>query len=452
MSVLSRRAFMGGAAIVTAGSAGLSAPRQSSAPTGGTGGGGRPAVLGGNPTRTEPFPSWPMIESIDEERFLDSLHQKQWCRLSGTITTEFEEEWARLLGVRHAVGVVNGTNAIHSALAALDVGPGDEVIVPPYTFVATVNAVLQCYALPVFSDSDRETLQMEVDGLESKVTERTRCIIPVHLGGNVVNMDRLLSLAESRGLAVVEDACQAHYAEWRGKRVGGLGNAGCFSFQASKILPSGEGGAVVTNDTELFDRVHAYQNNGRDRHTGTRHGYLHQGSNFRMTEFQSALLLAQLTRFEEQCRLREKNAQRLSAMLEEIPGITPAKHYEGCTRNTYYIYMARYDASGFDGLSRAAFANALRREGISVGTGYQPLNKEPFLEKTLQSRGFRKIYTDKELAEYRERNHCPENDRLCGEGLFFSQQILLGNDDDITQVAEAIQKISRHAGEIKAQT
>ncbi len=405
---------------------------------------GLPAILGGTPVRSQPFPPWPAIESIDEERFLDSLREKNWCRLSGNITTRFEEKWAELLGARHAIGVVNGTNALYSALFALDVGPGDEVLVPAYTFVATINAVLQQFALPVFVDTDPKTHLMDAAKVESSITEDTRCIMPVHMGGNVVDMDRLNKVAKDRGLPVVEDACQAHFAEWRGKKVGSLGDVGCFSFQASKILPCGEGGAVVTSRSDLHDRMHAFQNNGRDRLTGTRNGYLHQGSNLRMTEFQAALLLAQLTRFDEQCRNREANARHLVAALADT-GVEPARLYEGCTRNSYYVFMARYRPEAFKGLSRDRFLRAIQREGIPFGAGYQPLNKEPFLEKILQSRGFRRIFSDARLKRYREMNACPVNDSLCSDALFLSQRCLLGSSVDVDQIAGAIEKIKNHA-------
>jgi len=409
---------------------------------------GKPAILGGNPVRTSPFPSWPVIGETDEEYFLDALRARQWCRLDGTTTSQFEEKWASLLGASHSIGIVNGTNALYAALNALDVGPGDEVLVPAYTFVATVNAVVQQYALPVFVDTDISTQEMDPEDLEHRITESTKCIIPVHLGGNMADMDRIRAVAKRHGIPVVEDACQAHFAEWNGKRAGSLGDVGCFSFQASKILPCGEGGSVVTSRDDIYDRLHAFQNNGRDRVNGTRYGYQHQGTNLRMTEYQAALLLAQLTRFEDQCKLRDENAAYLTSLLDDIPGIEPAHRYHGCTRNTYYIYMARYRTDGFSGLSRDQFMRALRAEGISCGSGYKPLNKEPFLEKTLNSRFYQKLFSGQRLAEYRKANECPKNDQLSREGLFFSQTYLLGSREDVDQIAEAVSRIQAHSSEI----
>jgi dTDP-4-amino-4,6-dideoxygalactose transaminase len=383
---------------------------------------------------------------------MSSLRERKWCRLYGNTTTAFEKKWAEALGAKYTIGVVNGTNALYAALSAVDVGPGDEVIVPPYTFVATINAVIQQYALPVFVDTDLQTQQMDASTIEAAVNPNTRCILPVHLGGNVANMGEIKKIASRHSIPVVEDACQAHFAEWQGQKAGAVGDIGCFSFQSTKILPCGEGGAVVTSRDDLYDRLHAFQNNGRDRVTGTRQGYLHQGTNLRMTEFQSALLLAQLTRLEEQCVRRGQNARLLTSLLNEIPGIEPASMHDGCTRNTYYIYMARYNPQEFKGLSRSGFLRALNREGIRCGTGYKPLNKEPFLERVFQSRHYARLFSPERLERFRDENNCPVNEELSKQGLFLSHRCLLGSEQDIVEVAGAIDRIRKHASEIAQKT
>ncbi len=408
----------------------------------------KPALLGGQPIRSSEFPIWPDFETSDEQALIDALAKRDWCRLSGDISTRFEHRWAELLGVRHCTAVANGTGALYAALNALDVGPGDEVIVPPYTFVATINAVIQQFALPVFVDTDPNTFQMDCGQLEERINERTRCVMPVHLGGSVADMDRVGSVARRHGLGVIEDACQAHFAEWRGRRVGGIGDIGCFSFQASKILPCGEGGALTTDSEQLLDRFHAFQNNGRDRLTGTRSGYQYQGSNLRITEFQSSLLLAQLTRFEAICAHREANAVRLQRLLDEIPGITPASMHEGCTRNTYYLLMFRYDERHFSGLSRAGFLRAMRAEGIPVSGGYKPLNREPFLKKTLDSTHYKRLFSTNRLKRYWNEQEFPKNERLCREGVFLGQRSLLGSPTDADQVADAVLKIQQHSADL----
>ena len=204
-------------------------------------------------------------------------------------------------------------------------------------------------------------------------------------------MDTILAVAAKHRIPVVEDACQAHLAEWKGKKVGGLGQAGCFSFQASKNLNSGEGGAIVTNDSALMDRAISFHNNGRG--TGAVSGYVRNGSNHRMTEFQAALLSTQLSRLVEQSDVRWNNAKYLTKQLEQIPGIHPARMYAGTTRNAYHLYMFRFDSEQFSGLARAQFLKALQAEGIPCYGGYTPLNKEAFLENTLQSRAYQKIYS-----------------------------------------------------------
>jgi dTDP-4-amino-4,6-dideoxygalactose transaminase len=337
-----------------------------------------------------------------------------------------------------------GTTALYASLNAVGVGPGDEVILSPYTFVATLSVILMQHALPVFVDSDRETLQIDAGKIEAKLTPRTRCIMPVHLGGNPVNMDVVLDVAKKHKLPVIEDACQAHTGEWRKRRVSTLGDLGCFSFQASKNLNSGEGGAILTNDSGLHEFCKSFQNTGRGP-AGATFAYARQGSNLRMTEFQAALLLQQLTRLEEQSRVREQNAQYLTGLLREIPGISPARMYEGTTRNGYHLYMLRYDKAHFADLPRARFLEALSKEGIPCAGGYTPLNKEPFLKEALNSRAYRTIYSGREIAEWHERNECPENDKLCEEAVWFFQTMMLGPKRDVEQIAEAVRKIQKHA-------
>jgi dTDP-4-amino-4,6-dideoxygalactose transaminase len=345
------------------------------------------------------------------------------------------------------VAVANGTSALVTSLAALGVEPGDEVIVPAYTFIATVNAVLLHYAMPVFVDTDPETFQIDARKIEAAITPRTTAIIPVHLGGNVADMDAILELGRKRSLPVLEDACQAHLAEWRGRKVGTMGSAGCFSFQVSKNLSSGEGGAILTGDAETAGRCYAFQNNNRGRSVGG-YDFTYQGgrgANLRMTEFQGSLLLAQMTRLEEQSRTREQNARYLTGLLAEIPGILPARQYEGCTKNAYHLYMFRLKEDAF-GLTRDRFLRALQAEGIPCSGGYTPLNKERSIAAAIASKGFGRIYPRELIGGYAGRNACPANDALCGEAVWFTQNMLLGPRDDMDQIAAAVRKLRTHAG------
>jgi len=442
-SNLTRRDFLGSAVGVAAGLTASSRGFAKAAPKPSAGAG--LAILGGSPVRTRPFPSWPVIEENDKKGWMQVLMTGKWNRLDGHYAREFETTWARMLGARYGLATASGTTALLTSANALGIGPGDEVIVPPYTFVATVNIVLMQHALPVFVDTDPETFQIDARKVEAAITPRTRCIIPVHLGGSAVDMDAILDVAQRHNLFVIEDACQAHLAEWRHKKVSTLGNLGCFSFQASKNLNSGEGGAILTNDEGLYEYCLSFHNQGRGK-SGASFGYVRNGANFRMTEFQGALLLQQLTRLEAQSRTRTENALHLTKLLKEIPGISPARMYDGCTRNAYHLYMFHYDDAHFAGLPRSRFLKALRAEGIPASGGYTPLNKEPFLKEALGSRAFKSIYTQQELAGYEERNHCPENDKLCERAVWFEQTMFLGAQSDMDQIAEAIRKVQKQAG------
>ena len=386
---------------------------------------GSPAFIGGTPVRSQPFPSWPVITTKDEAAWMEVFRTKRWNRLNGTYVDQFEKTWAERLGTQHCVATSSGTSALVTSVNALEIGPGDEVIVPPYTFVATINAVLLQHALPVFVDSDRETFQIDARKIEAAITKRTRCVLPVHLGGASADLDTLLSVARKHSIMVLEDACQSHLGEWRGRKVGTWGDLGCFSFQASKNLNSGEGGAIVGGNATLIEVARSFHNQGRAA-PDAGFSWARNGDNRRLTEFQGALLLAQLERLEEQSRVRETNAAYLTKLLGEIPGIQPARMIDGCTRNAYHLYMFRYAAAQFSDLPRQRFLKALQAEGIPCSPGYSPLNKEPFLKQTLNSRGFRHIYSDKEIKALEERNVCPENDKLCQEAVWFTQNMLLG--------------------------
>jgi dTDP-4-amino-4,6-dideoxygalactose transaminase len=402
------------------------------------------AILGGKAVRSRPFPNWPVVEQNDKTAWQKVLDDGHWCRLDGSFANSFEKAYAELTRTKHCLVTANGTSALFTALNALGVGPGDEVIVPPYTFVATINVVLLNYALPIFVDTDRETSQIDAQKIEAAITPRTRCIIPVHIGGNAADLDAILAIGKKHSIPVLEDACQAHLGEWRGRKLGACGQCGCFSFQASKNLNSGEGGAILSDDGDFIERCYAFHNNGRARR-GSGFSYAYGGANLRMTEFQAALLLSQMARVEKQSRVREQNAQYLTQQLAETPGIRPAKQYAGCTRNAYHLYMFRYDREAFAGASREQFLNALKAEGVPCSGGYSPLNKEPFLREVLGSRGYRAIYGSERLNEWWKNNVCPENDRLCEEAVWLTQTTLLGTRSDMDEILAAIRKIREHA-------
>jgi dTDP-4-amino-4,6-dideoxygalactose transaminase len=405
----------------------------------------RPALLGGDPVRSKRYPSWPRSFPEDEKSWLEALRACKWWRKEGHFVRDFETAWADRMGARHCIATANGTGALMASLHALEVGPKDEVLVGPYTFIATINAILAHYALPVFVDTDPESAMIDARRIEAAITPRTRAILPIHLGGNVADMDRILEISRRRNVPVIEDACQAHLSEWRGKKVSTLGSLGCFSFQKFKNLPGGEAGAVITNDESLYRRAYGFHSHYRTPDEGPADpAASRNGINLRMAEFQAAVLMAQLARLEQQARTREQNAARLTDLLRDVPGVTPARMYDGCTRNAFHLYMLRYDAQ-VTGLSRERFLQAVRAEGIPISAGYGPLNQDPFLENTLNSRPYRAVYTPREIAGWRERNHCPANDRLCREGMWIGQSALLGDQRDMEDIATAMRKVQRHA-------
>lgn len=451
---LSRRGFLESAAAVGAGTAAARYARIGAllgtgvAPQILRGAATKPAVLGGTPVRTSAFPPWPVYDQLEETALRGVLQSGQWFRGSGRKVGEFEAAYARLTGAKHCVATANGTGALFASLTALDVGPGDEVILSPYTFIATLNVVVLNYALPIFVDSDPESFEIDARKIDAAITERTAALLPVHLGGNPADLDTIMEVARRRKIPVVEDACQAWLAEWRGRKVGTYGTTGCFSFQASKNLNAGEGGAVLTNDDALAEDVYAAHNNNRGRAV-TGYNFRYRGTraaNLRLTEWQGAMLLAQLTRLEAQSRTREQNAAYLSAQLRQIPGLLPAKMYPGCTRNAYHLYMFRFQPAQFGGgLTRAQFIKALAAEGVPCSAGYTPLNKEPFIASVLASKAYKRIYPASVLAQWSERNRCPANDQLCEEAVWFTQPMLLGPRQDMDDIVAAIRKIHAHA-------
>jgi dTDP-4-amino-4,6-dideoxygalactose transaminase len=412
---------------------------------------GKPAKLGGKPVCSGGWPGWPVYGEPEEQSLLGTLKSGHWYRGSGKAVSGFEAAYEKLTGAKHCLATASGTAALSTALGALDIGPGDEVIIPPYTFVATYNVVVLNYALPVFVDSDLESFQIDADKIEAAVTKNTKVIMPVHVGGYPANLDKILAVAGKHKIPVVEDACQAHLAEWRNRKVGTWGLAGCFSFQASKNLNSGEGGAVLSNDDPFAETCYNFHNQGRARavsgynftYSGTR------GSNLRLCEFQGGLLVAQMTRVIEQSNRRNENALYLTKLLSEIPGIKPAKLYDGATRSAYHLYMFRYDPSQFAGLDRAKFLAAMVKEGVPASSGYGVMNKDDYVSALAKNKHFLKLYGEQRLKEWLDRNHnLPQNDKLCEQAVWFTQTMMLAERGKMDQIAEAIRKIQKYAPEL----
>jgi dTDP-4-amino-4,6-dideoxygalactose transaminase len=416
-----------------------------------------PAILGGTPAHKTPWPRWPHWDSADDPQIAEVMRKGVWSRAK--LVTEFEERWARAIGNKFALAVVNGTNALSASFMELNVGPGDEVIISPYTFSATIFGVLYQKAIPVFADIDPLTYQIDPAKIRAKITPRTKAILPVHICGFPSDMENIMKIAREHRLFVVEDCCQAHLATINGRKVGSFGNAGCFSFQTSKVLPIGEGGAITTDDAAFKDRLYSYHNYGYasniapGTYTSTIHSF-RLGNKIRMAEYQAAIGLIQLRKLESQHRTRNENGTWLRAQLAEIPGIKPVALYNGVTSVSYYMCPFIYDTEAFKGLPRDKFVKALAAEGVSVSAGYpnDPLYAQGVIRETLGSAVYRKLYSGKELdfGAYKERNHCPKLIETFQRSVWLSStNMFLGSRQDMADIADAVWKIQRHAEKIK---
>lgn len=395
------------------------------------------AIDGGAPVRTRPWPQWPVFDETEEQAILEVLRSGQWWSVGGSRVHEFEEAFARYQDARYATCVTNGTAALEVALRALEIGCGDEVIVPPYTFIATASSVLAVSASPVFADIDLANFNLDPARIEEAITPRTRAIIPVHIAGCPADMDGVLAVAKKHGLAVIEDAAQAHGAEWKERKVGAIGDLGTFSFQASKNLNAGEGGAIVTDNPDLADRVWSIHNVGRTR-GGKWYEHPVLGSNYRMTEWQGAILMAQFARLPAQMERRTENAAYLTGLLRGIPGIHVLPVDPRVTRHAYHLYMFRYDPAGFGGRSRDEFLKALEAEGVVASSGYVPLYKEAvFARKTAGEGAWCRNSRPIDYGAV----HCPNCEEASAHGVWLFQQQLLGDRTDMDDIAEAIEKI-----------
>ena len=261
---MNRRQFLGTAAVAGA-AVTLTFPSAARARSASPGADAQPALLGGKPVRTRPPHRWPVFDEREDKAMLDTIHSGKWFRGNGKKVAQFEAAYAKATGAKNCLATNSGTSALFTSLEAVGVAAGDEVIVAPYTFIATVNVILLHHALPIFVDTDPETFQIDARKIEAAITERTTAIIPVHLGGSAADLDTILAVAKKHKLPVIEDTCQSHLAQWRGRCLGTWGDTGCFSFQASKNLNCGDGGAILTNSDELADKCYSFHNQCRPR-------------------------------------------------------------------------------------------------------------------------------------------------------------------------------------------
>jgi dTDP-4-amino-4,6-dideoxygalactose transaminase len=344
-------------------------------------------------------------------------------------------------------------------MRALGVEGGDEVITTPYTFVATVDAICLNNALPVFVDIDSETWQMDPSKIETAITPDTRVLLPVHILGGLCHMDKINALAAKYKLKVVEDACEAHLAEWKGKKAGALGNLGCFSLQNGKQLTCGEGGAITGDDEQVMDICHSFHDFGRVK---GKYMPLNKGASpilgtkCRTTEFQASILMTQMDSLELETQIRSKNSEYLTSKLTEIPGIIPRKNYKEQNRDSYYYYGFRFKEEVF-GFSRATFIKALRAEGLPADAGLGVIegglmHQEGVIESVVSSKTYRKLYSKERLDAYCNSLHFPEAERLVRETVGFKHHNLLGAKSDMDDIYRAILKIYENRDELKGKS
>jgi len=393
------------------------------------------AINGEPRVRNEPYPPWPLLGEEDVAAVAEVLRSGKLTQLTGGAVAAFEEAFAAWHGAGYCVATNSGTSAIHTVLAALDIGPGDEVVVPAHTFIASATPVLHQRTTPVFADVDEQTFCLAPESVAERITERTKAIIAVHLNGHPADMDALLALAEPRDITVIEDAAQAHGALYKGRRVGTIGRAGCFSFWEDKIITTGgEGGCVITDDDALAERMRRVRHHGEGpvegdpsrRPSGAPQGersyyHLELGYNYRMSSLHAATGLVQVGRLEGYLEARRRNAAYLTERLAGIEAIEPPYVAEYAV-HSYYKYICRLRPEA--GIDIDSFVRAVAAEDVPISRRYPtPLPRQPV---------FRGL----------DSGACPTAERLAGElfTLLVHPTLTSGDLDD---VVEAVSKVIR---------
>jgi perosamine synthetase len=412
---------------------------------------GKLAILGGEPIRkNKAWPEWPYCDQKILDAVIKTTKSGIWCRIqspSGTVPT-FEKEFARMMGARFCVATGSGTQALHTCVEALGIDAGDEVITSPYTDPGTTASILSARALPVMADLDPESYQLDPADVERKITENTRAIMPVHMMGQPCHLDRILEIGRKHNLPVIEDACQAHLAEHRGRKLGAIGQLGCFSFQSSKTIAAGEGGAIIGDDEELMEKCYTVHNHGTSRRGRTEVS----GPKYRMNEFEAAVLLAQLASAQERFERRNANAAYLTSRLQGFPGLVPQKLYPGTNSGSFYLYTMSYRKEHFGGLDRGIFLKAVAAEGVSLSPYIERgLHREPWIDHILKTKVYQKMYSPARLRQYREQMDYPNCDRVCQEMvMLWASGPLLGNRQDMDDVADAIFKVYENKDKLRS--
>jgi len=359
---------------------------------------------------------YPFIGEKELEYVTDCV-KTNWISSKGKYVEEFENNFAKYCDFKYGVATTNGTTALHLALACLGISKGDEVIIPSFTMIATAFAVVYCGAKPVLVDAKPDTWNIDVKKIEEKITDKTKAIMPVHIYGHPCDMDPIMKLAKKYNLYVVEDAAEVHGAEYKGKKAGGIGDIGCFSFYANKIITCGEGGMIITNDDKIAEKAKSLKNLSFPK--GKRI-YKHQdvGYNYRMTNIQAAIGLAQLEKIDELIARRRKNAHLYNKLLKNINGITLPVEKEWA-KNVYWMYGIVLDKStAFDAES---FAEELAEKGIQTRPFFYPLNLQPVFQNFKKTK-------------------CPVAEKIEKQGLYLPSGLGL-KDWQIKRVVREIKKI-----------
>ncbi len=370
------------------------------------------------------IPKWPFADKMEEEAVKEVLASDSWWRNAGTQAKLFEKEFAQYHGCKGGFTVANGTVALEIALKALGIGDGDEVIVPDFTFYSTVSAVLAVRAVPVLVDVKEDTFCIDPEKIEKAVTHKTKAVIPVHMAGQIADMDAINEIAKKHKLFVIEDSAHAHGAMKKEQNAGSFGTMSTFSFQNAKLITAGEGGIILSNDEKLLGQVLLEANCGRAE-GDTTYQHVLIGGNSRLSEVQGAILRVQLSRLSEQINLREKNYKYLAEGLKDIPGIILQTTDEDITVHPHYMVMFYYDKNAFGGASRAEFVEYLKNAGIPVNRSYECIHKLPVF-KTLSE------------AAWRMDGTCANSQRISDEVVCLSHNILLGDEALINDIIEVI--------------
>ena len=407
------------------------------------------AINGGTPVRARAYPSWP---PTDDEEYVaavgEVVRSGDWGGFPepGQRGDAFEKAFAAYQGARHGILMMNGTVTMEVALKALGIGWGDEVIIPALTFAATAYAPMAAGALPVIVDVAPDTWCIDPDLVEAAVTPRTRAIMPVHLGHQMADMDRIMNIARRHDLAVVEDCAHAHGQQWSGQGAGCIGDFGSFSHQSSKILTSGEGGTLLTNDETLARRAHSIVDCGRAKDPDEKEYTF--GANYRLSELNAALLVVAMKRFPAQQAERAIAGKRLEALAAEIPGVRVMPADARITRWSFYNYLLAIDPDAFAGRTNEVVCEAMEAEGIPAEVQYPPMNHYELFQPSLSRLPVAVEFADR-LDPTRMSFPVAEAAGL-RESVYFMENTFRDGVQGVQDAADALAKIQAHADELPA--